>query len=87
VGFAAETEDLLANAQMKMKEKALDMIVANDVSRTDAGFDTNTNVVKILYADGRVEDTELMPKDQVADLVLDRVKVLLKQLHSKPQQK
>ena len=77
VGFAAETENLLENARGKLKEKNLDMIVANDVSRDDAGFGTDTNAVKIIYADGRVEDSPLMKKDEVADLVLDRVKELL----------
>jgi len=77
VGFAAETENLLENAREKLKEKNLDMIVANDVSRDDAGFGTDTNAVKIIYADGRVEDSPLMKKDEVADLVLDRVKELL----------
>lgn len=76
VGFAAETEDLLANAQEKLRAKNLDMIVANDVSRSDAGFEADTNVVKLIYRDGRVEDSRLMTKDEVADLVLDRVKGL-----------
>jgi phosphopantothenoylcysteine decarboxylase/phosphopantothenate--cysteine ligase len=76
VGFAAETEDLLANADSKLKAKNLDMIVANDVSRNDAGFETDTNIVKMIFADGRVEDSPLMTKDEVADLVLDRIKNL-----------
>jgi len=73
VGFAAETEDLLANAEAKLKAKNLDMIVANDVSRDDAGFETDTNIVKMIFADGHVEDSLLMTKDEVADLVLDRI--------------
>ena len=77
VGFAAETDELLANAKGKLEAKNLDMIVANDVSRSDAGFETETNIVKIIYADGRVEDSPLMTKDEVADLVLDRAKALL----------
>jgi len=52
------------------------MIVANDVSRTDAGFGTDTNAVKIIYADGRVEDSPLMGKNDVAHLILDRAKAL-----------
>lgn len=76
VGFAAETEDLLKNAKEKLRAKNLDMIVANDVSRDDAGFETDTNIVKIIYRDGKVEDSPLMTKDEVADLVLDRVKTL-----------
>ncbi len=76
VGFAAETEELLLNAKEKLKSKNLDMIVANDVSRDDAGFEADTNVVKMIYADGNIEDSSLMTKDAVADLVLDRVKIL-----------
>ena len=76
VGFAAETEDLLTNAEKKLKAKNLDMIVANDVSRDDAGFETETNLVKFIYRDGRVEDAPLMTKDEVADRVLDRAKTL-----------
>ncbi len=76
VGFAAETENLLKNAQKKINAKNLDMIVANDVSRKDAGFQTDTNAVKIIYADGRVEDSQLMEKIDVAHLILDRAKAL-----------
>jgi len=76
VGFAAETENLLNNAQKKIAAKNLDMIVANDVSRKDAGFQTDTNAVKIIYADGRVEDSPLMGKIDVAHLILDRAKAL-----------
>ena len=80
VGFAAETEDILANAEAKLKAKNLDMIVANDVSRSDAGFDTDTNKVKMIYRDGEVEDAPLMTKEEVADLVLDRANALLAKL-------
>jgi phosphopantothenoylcysteine decarboxylase/phosphopantothenate--cysteine ligase len=74
VGFAAETENLLSHAKQKLKSKALDMIVANDVSREDAGFETDTNLVKIVYKDGQVEEVPLMTKLQVADVLLDRIK-------------
>jgi phosphopantothenoylcysteine decarboxylase/phosphopantothenate--cysteine ligase len=76
VGFAAETQDLMANAQEKLKKKNLDLIVANDVSREDAGFEADTNAVKILYRDGHMEELPLMGKDEVADQLLDRVKIL-----------
>ena len=76
VGFAAETKDLMANAKKKLRAKNLDMIVANDVSRKDAGFETDTNIVKIIYSDGQVEDLALMTKDEVADLVLDRINAM-----------
>ena len=77
VGFAAETEDLLENAAAKLKAKNLDMIVANDVSRRDAGFEADTNQIKMIYRDGEVEDAPLMTKEEVADLVLDRAKAIL----------
>jgi phosphopantothenoylcysteine decarboxylase / phosphopantothenate---cysteine ligase len=73
VGFAAETEDLLTNARKKLKDKALDLIVANDVSATDAGFAADTNRVTLLTADGEEEPLPLMDKIEVARLVVDRV--------------
>jgi len=76
VGFAAETEDLLANAKEKLEKKNLDMIIANDVSRKDAGFKADTNLVKIIHRDGQVEDLPLMTKEEVADKILDRVSAL-----------
>lgn len=72
VGFAAETEALLEHAREKLHNKNLDMIVANDVSAADAGFQTDTNRVKMLFRDGRVEESGLLSKDAVAHLVLDR---------------
>ena len=76
VGFAAETQDLIANAKEKLKKKNLDLIVVNDVSRDDAGFEADTNAVKIVYRDGHMEDLPLMPKQEVADQLLDRIKTL-----------
>ncbi|MFO7986890.1 MAG: bifunctional phosphopantothenoylcysteine decarboxylase/phosphopantothenate--cysteine ligase CoaBC [Desulfatiglandaceae bacterium] len=76
IGFAAETEDLMANARDKLTSKHLDMIVANDVSQGDAGFETDTNRVKLVFKDGSVDDIQLMTKDEVADLVLDKAKAL-----------
>ena len=66
----------MANAKKKLRAKNLDMIVANDVSREDAGFEADTNKVKMIYGDGNVEDLPLMAKDDVANLVLDRVKTI-----------
>ena len=76
VGFAAETQDFIANAKEKLKKKNLDLIVVNDVSREDAGFEADTNAVKIVYRDGHMEDLPLMPKQEVADQLLDRIKTL-----------
>ena len=77
VGFAAETEDLLENAAAKVESKSLDLIVANDVSATDAGFGVDTNRVILLDAWGDAEPLPLMSKTAVAERVLERVIKLL----------
>ncbi|HJV67124.1 MAG TPA: bifunctional phosphopantothenoylcysteine decarboxylase/phosphopantothenate--cysteine ligase CoaBC [Geomonas sp.] len=79
VGFAAETQDLIGNATKKLNQKNLDMVVANDVSQEGAGFNVDTNIVKFLFADGRVEELPLMGKEQVAAVILDRVEELRKE--------
>ncbi|MBT0662837.1 bifunctional phosphopantothenoylcysteine decarboxylase/phosphopantothenate--cysteine ligase CoaBC [Geobacter pelophilus] len=76
VGFAAETDDLLANAGKKLEKKNLDMIVANDIGEPGAGFDLDTNIVRILYRDGRVEEPGIMSKDNLADFIIDRILLL-----------
>jgi len=73
VGFAAETADLLQNARKKLQEKNLDLIVANDVTQEGAGFDVDTNIVRLLYRDGTLEELPQMTKDEVAHRLLDRV--------------
>jgi len=73
VGFAAETCDLLKNAAKKLAEKNLDMVVANDISQAGAGFHVDTNIVKLLFCGGRVEELPIMGKDELADVILDRV--------------
>ncbi len=78
VGFAAETERLLVHAAEKLQKKNLDLIVANDITQDGAGFDVDTNIVRLLHADGRVEELEKMSKSQVAQRLLDRVMVLWK---------
>ncbi|OUM98604.1 MAG: phosphopantothenoylcysteine decarboxylase [Firmicutes bacterium ZCTH02-B6] len=77
VGFAAETADLRGNALAKLKAKGLHMIAANDVSEPGSGFDTDTNRVTLFHADGRVEALPLLPKADVAHLILDRLAALL----------
>jgi phosphopantothenoylcysteine decarboxylase/phosphopantothenate--cysteine ligase len=72
VGFAAETENVIANAERKLRSKQLDMIVANDVGRADTGFEVDTNAVVILDAHGRV-DLPLASKDEIAHQILDHV--------------
>jgi phosphopantothenoylcysteine decarboxylase/phosphopantothenate--cysteine ligase len=79
VGFAAETEDLIANARKKLIGKNLDFIVVNDVTKPGAGFELDTNQVKILYFSGEVKDLPLMSKEEVSQVILDDVAQLLKQ--------
>ena len=76
VGFAAETDDLLAHAREKLNRKGCDMIVANDVSRADSTFGSDTDRVAFVYPD-RVEQMETMSLDDVASALLDRVQGLL----------
>ncbi|MBX3005349.1 MAG: bifunctional phosphopantothenoylcysteine decarboxylase/phosphopantothenate--cysteine ligase CoaBC [Anaerolineales bacterium] len=78
VGFAAESNDLLSNAQGKLASKGLDMIVANDVSAQDAGFEVDTNRVILLSKDGAQDELPLMSKYEVAYKVLEKVAALLK---------
>jgi phosphopantothenoylcysteine decarboxylase/phosphopantothenate--cysteine ligase len=73
VGFAAETEGLLANALGKLRAKGLDLIVANDVSAAGSGFGVDTNQVTLLDASGGVETLPLMSKTEVAEKVIDKV--------------
>ena len=77
VGFAAETEDLLANAAGKLSTKGWDLAVANDVTAAGAGFATDTNRVTILDAEGGSEALELMSKADVAESILDRIEQLM----------
>jgi phosphopantothenoylcysteine decarboxylase/phosphopantothenate--cysteine ligase len=80
VGFAAESSNLMENAKQKLKQKGLDLIVANDITASDSGFDTDTNRVTIIDREGKVDSLPLIPKREVADKVLDRVA----ELFSKP---
>jgi phosphopantothenoylcysteine decarboxylase/phosphopantothenate--cysteine ligase len=73
VGFAAETENLLENAQAKLHAKGLDLIAANDVSAADAGFTTDTNRVTLLFVDGRQETLPLMTKIEVAERIIQEI--------------
>ncbi|MCJ7784260.1 MAG: bifunctional phosphopantothenoylcysteine decarboxylase/phosphopantothenate--cysteine ligase CoaBC, partial [Desulfobacterales bacterium] len=77
VGFAAETEDLIAHAKKKLQEKNLDLIVANDVTQPGAGFGLDTNQVKILSPSGQVKDLPLATKEEISQVILDHVVGLL----------
>jgi phosphopantothenoylcysteine decarboxylase/phosphopantothenate--cysteine ligase len=76
VGFAAETEDLVQRATRKLHAKRVDLIVANDVSRTDAGFEVASNAVTLISAQGS-EFLPLQPKARVASSILDRIETML----------
>ncbi len=73
VGFAAETQNLIIHAAEKLKQKNLDMIVANDITLRGAGFDSETNIIKILYRNGQIEELPQMAKEQLAKIILDRI--------------
>jgi phosphopantothenoylcysteine decarboxylase/phosphopantothenate--cysteine ligase len=73
VGFAAETDDLIAHAREKLARKKVDLIVANDVTKEGSGFGADTNEVTFLFKDGRVEPRPIMPKRAVAEAILDLV--------------
>ena len=77
VGFAAETNDLIENASLKIKKKNLDFIVANDLTKEGAGFGVDTNIVKIIDKEGNITEYPKMKKDEVANVILDKIKLLL----------
>ncbi len=77
VGFAAETINAEANAADKLKRKNLDLIAANDVTAEGAGFEVETNVVTLIWPDGRMKKIPKLPKPAVADRILDAVADLL----------
>jgi len=79
VGFAAETQDLMANAAQKVRNKHLDFIVANDISDPSMGFASDENRVHILDAAGQIEELPTMAKTHMADYILDRVQTVLAQ--------
>ena len=77
VGFAAETNDLIENAKGKIAKKNMDFIVANNLKESGAGFGTDTNVVSIIEKDGSMTKYPMMTKEEVASVILDKIKSLL----------
>ena len=73
VGFAAESENLVANAKQKLQKKQLDLIIANDITSTGSGFGADTNQVTLIDRKGKVENLPLLTKREVADRILDKV--------------
>ncbi len=76
VGFALETDDLIANAQDKLARKGLDLVVLNDAREAGAGFESETNRVTLVGRNGQLTELQLMSKDDVADAILDRIEEL-----------
>jgi phosphopantothenoylcysteine decarboxylase/phosphopantothenate--cysteine ligase len=77
VGFAAESEDIVTNAKLKLETKQLDLIVANDITDPHSGFGADTNKVTLIDKQGNIEDLPLLTKREVADRILDKVAGLL----------
>lgn len=71
--FSAETDDLIENAKKKLVSKNADMVVANDVTKEGAGFNVDTNIATIITRDGKVFDYDIMPKNRLAEIILDRM--------------
>lgn len=77
VGFAAETRDVMENAKKKLEKKSLDLIVANDVSQSGAGFKSDTNQVTMISKDGKKEAYPMMTKEKVAENIIKNISKLL----------
>jgi phosphopantothenoylcysteine decarboxylase/phosphopantothenate--cysteine ligase len=78
VGFALETNNGVENARKKLVSKNLDAIVLNNAKEEGAGFETDTNIVTVITADGKIEQLPKLPKFDVANEILNRVLPLLK---------
>ena len=78
IGFAAETESIVANARDKLNRKRLDLIVANDVSSDDSGFSVDTNRVTLIDSAGKTDELTLLQKQEVAEIIIDRLMGLIK---------
>lgn len=78
IGFAAETENLIENARTKLQRKKLDLVVANNVTEEGAGFDVETNIVTLVFPDGRTLPLQRMSKLEVAGRILDHIVALKK---------
>jgi phosphopantothenoylcysteine decarboxylase/phosphopantothenate--cysteine ligase len=76
VGFAAESHDVIAAARRKLERKGCDLIVANDISRSDAGFEVDENAVLFVWPNGELEELPLLPKQGVAAQLFDRIEKL-----------
>lgn len=77
VGFAAETEDVVANAIKKLKDKNLDLIIANDVTAEGVGFESNFNQVSVVFPDGKSVQTEKMTKVEISQIIMDKIEEIV----------
>jgi len=77
VGFAAETEDIASNALEKIKEKNLDLIIANNILGRDIGFGSDFNQVSIVYPDGKIIQTEKKSKLEISQIILDKIEEII----------
>lgn len=84
VGFAAESENVVQNATIKLKNKGLNLIVANNIAEAGSGFGVDTNKVALVDSKGKVEDLPLLPKTEVAHKILDKVATLLAAAEASP---
>ncbi len=73
IGFAAESQDLLENAREKLAAKSLDLIIANDITRSDAGFEVDTNAITMIDKKGRAQSLPTLTKTEVAEKIMDFV--------------
>ena len=78
VGFAAETENIINHAAEKLKKKNLDLIIANDVGKSDIGFGSDSNEVTIIETSGRAKQVPRLTKEEIANIILDSVKKIMK---------
>ena len=78
IGFAAETQSLVANARDKLTRKRLDLIVANDVSTPGSGFSVDTNRVTLIDSAGEASELPQLPKKEVAEIIMDRLMGILR---------
>ncbi|OPY74269.1 MAG: Coenzyme A biosynthesis bifunctional protein CoaBC [Syntrophorhabdus sp. PtaU1.Bin058] len=83
VGFAAETENLFDNAREKLKNKNLDLIVANNVAKPGIGFGSDNNEVTIIARSGKMKQVPLLSKDEISNIILDSIKKILKKKRTK----
>ncbi|MDU5301690.1 MAG: phosphopantothenoylcysteine decarboxylase, partial [Dialister micraerophilus] len=73
VGFAAETNNLIENGLKKLKNKNLDMLIANDVTQSGAGFESKTNIVSVIYKDGKIDSYPKMSKIELGEILINKI--------------